>query len=185
MAIAIPFSQDREHASYDATAVSRWWRVLAQSDRVLKQFKGRFFGKSSPVHFWWGGFDLAVTRFSGSPAPRHGGGVSNCPDWVMVEAYSHECASCGFWPGGPGLEEPAYYAYAYPEPPGYAQRAVGPRGAYYHPELREFILPYASVRESANPDTELLEFIQSAYEAAADLGRWDRAALERHGAGRT
>ncbi len=179
---AIPFAQDREHASYDADAAQRCWRVLVQADRVLKRFRGRFQGKSSPVHFFWGSFDLAATRFSGRPAPRHPGGAPNCADYVMVEAYSHECASCGFWPGsreGGPLQEPAFYAYAYPEPEGFADRPVRPAGAYYHREMREFILPYDAVRRSATPDDDVLAFVQSTYEAAADQARWDRAALER------
>ena len=179
---AIPFAQDREHASYDADAARRWWHVMVQADRVLKRFRGRFLGKSSPVHFFWGSFDLAATRFSGRRAPNHPGGAPNCPDYVMVEAYSHECASCGFWPGsreGGPLQEPAFYAYAYPEPAGFADRPVRPGGAYYHREMREFILPYEVVRHSATPDEDVLAFVQSAYEAAADLARWDRAALER------
>ena len=176
---AIPFPEDREHASYDAEAANRCWRVLAQADRVLKRFRGRFLGKASPVHFFWGSFDLAATRFSGRPAPRHPGGAPNCPDYVMVEAYSHECSSCGFWPGGGAIAEPAFYAYAYPEPAGYADHPVRPDGAYYSPEVREFILPYETVRVAAAPDETLLDFCQSTYEIAADLGRWDRAALDR------
>ncbi|HEX7121227.1 MAG TPA: DUF5996 family protein [Gemmatimonadaceae bacterium] len=176
---AIPFAEDREHAAYDATAVSRWWQQMVQADRLLKRFRGRFAGKASPVHFFWGGFDLAATRFSGRPAPKHRGGIPNCPDWVMVEAYSHECASAGFWPGGGALTQPAFYAYAYPEPAGYREYAVRPDGAYYSEELGEFILPYDVVRAAPSPDDAVLEFLQSTYEAAADLARWDRAALER------
>ena len=180
---AIPFAEDREHAAYDADAANRWWRALVRADLVMQRFRGAFLGKSSPVHFWWGAFDLAVTRFSGRPGPRYPGHVPNCPDYVMWEAYSHECASCGFWPGGPGLEEPAFYAYAYPEPDGYPARSPGAPAAYYHPELREFILPYEAVRSAAEPDKTVLAFFQTAYEAAADLGRWGRAALERPRAG--
>ena len=179
---AIPFPQDREHASYDADAARRCWRVLVQADRVLQRFRGGFQGKSSPVHFFWGSFDLAATRFSGRRAPRHPGGAPNCADYVMVEAYSHECASCGFWPGsreGGPLQEAAFYAYAYPEPAGYADRPVRPQAAYYHRDMREFILPYDAVRRSATPDDDVLAFVQSTYDAAADLARWDRAALER------
>lgn len=180
---AIPFPKDREHAAYDADAAQRCWRILVQADRVLKEFRGRFIGKSSPVHFFWGGFDLAATRFSGRRAPAHPGAVPNCPNYVMVEAYSHECASCGFWPGsllGPGpLHEPAFYAYAYPQPDGFADRPVRPDGAYYHRDLGEFILPYDVVRHAQSPDEAVLAFVQSAYEAAADLAHWDRAALER------
>jgi hypothetical protein len=131
------------------------------------------------VHFFWGSFDLAATRFSGRPAPRHPGGAPHCPDYVMVEAYSQECASCGFWPGGGAIAEPAFYAYAYPEPAGYRERAVRPDGARYSPEAREFILPYDALRRAGDPDDALLQFLQSTYEAAADLARWDRPALER------
>ena len=177
--VAIPFSEDHEHASYDPDAARRCWRILLQADRVLKRFRGRFLGKSSPVHFFWGSFDLASTRFSGRRAPRHGGGAPNCPDYVMVEAYSHECSSCGFWPGGGPIPEPVFYAYTYPEPDGYAKRAVRPEGAYYHSEMREFVLPYDVVRRAAAPDDLLLDFVQSTYDAAADCGRWDRAALDR------
>ena len=180
---AIPFTEDREHASYDADAANRLWRILVQADRVLKRFRGRFLGKSSPVHFFWGGFDLAATRFSGRRAPAHPGGVPNCPDYVMVEAYSHECASCGFWPGsllGLGtLREPAFYAYAYPQPDGFADRPVRPDGAYYHREMGEFILPYEVVRRTRSPDESVLAFVQSTYEAAVDLAHWERAELER------
>ena len=176
---AIPFLEDRLHAAYDADAARRWWRLLIQADRVLKQFRGRFLGKQSPVHFYWGSFDLAATRFSGRPAPRHPGGAPNTPDYVMVEAYSRECSSCGIWPGGPGMTEPAFYAYAYPEPAGYAEHPVRPAGAMYHRELREFVLPYEVVRSSSMPDETLLEFCQSTYDAAADLGRWDRTLLDR------
>ena len=176
---AIPFPDDRVHAAYDPEAAQRCWRVMVQADRVMKRFRGRFLGKCSPVHFWWGAFDLACTRFSGRPAPRHPGGVPNLPDYVAVEGYSHECISAGWWPGGGALAEPAFYAYAYPEPPGCPQAAVRPAAAYYHPELHEWILPYDAVRESQDPDATLLDFLQSTYEAAADLGGWDRAALER------
>jgi hypothetical protein len=176
---AIPFADDREHASYDADAARRWWRILVQADRVMKRFRGAFLGKSSPVHFWWGAFDLAVTRFSGRAAPRYPGHVPNCADYVMVEAYSHECSSCGFWPGGTGLAEPAFYAYMYPEPDGYKDRSPGVAAAYYHPDLHEFVLPYEAVRTAAQPDEVVLAFLQSTYEAGADLGRWDRTALER------
>ena len=185
---AIPFEQDREHATYDPDAAHRCWRVLLHADRVLKRFAAGFIGKASPVHFFWGSFDLAYTRFSGRTAPRHPGGAPNCPDYVMVEAYSHECSSCGFWPGGGAVAKPAFYAYAYPEPAGYAQRAIAPAGAYYDTDLREFLMPYESVRGADDPDETLLKFLQSTYEAAADPGRWDRGALERtapaFGAGR-
>ncbi|MDQ6887643.1 MAG: DUF5996 family protein [Gemmatimonadota bacterium] len=175
---AIPFAEDQQHASYDAEAATRWWRVMVQSDRVLKRFRGRFIGKASPVHFFWGAFDLAATRFSGRPAPAHPGGIPNCPDWVMREAYSHECSSCGFWPGGGAIVEPAFYAYAYPEPAGYGEARVRPDAAYYNRDLREFVLPYEAVRSHAAPDDAVLEFFQSCYDAAADLAGWERASLE-------
>lgn len=176
---AIPFAEDREHKSYDAAAVQRWWRLLLQADRVLKRFRGRFLGKASPSHFFWGSFDLAMTRFSGRPAPLHPGGAPNCPNYVMEEAYSRECASSGFWPGGGAITEPAFYAYAYPEPTGYADQPARPDGARYDGTLREFILPLDAVRRAAAPDDALLDFFQSAYAAAAEKGRWDRAALEQ------
>jgi hypothetical protein len=176
---AIPFAEDRTHRAYDADAAQGWWRALVQADRVLKRFRGRFLGKQSPVHFFWGSFDLAVTRFSGRTAPRHPGGAPNCPNYVMEEAYSRECASCGFWPGGGAFAEAAFYAYAYPEPAGYSTHPVGPDGAFYHPEARELILPYEAVRRSREPDQTLLQFLQSAYEGAADLALWDRGTLDR------
>ncbi|HEX9575503.1 MAG TPA: DUF5996 family protein [Myxococcales bacterium] len=176
---AVPFAKDVAHASYDADAAHRCFRALAQADRVLKEFRGRFLGKCSPVHFWWGGFDLSCTRFSGRRAPPHPGGVPNLADRVTREAYSHECISAGWWPGGGVLREPAFYAYAYAEPAGLPDAAIRPREAYYHRELREFILPYEAVRTAARPDEELLAFFQSTYDAAADLLGWDRAALER------
>lgn len=175
----IPFARDRTHASYDPDAVRRWWRILMQSERVMQRFRGRFLGKQSPAHFFWGSFDLAVTRFSGRLAPRYPGVVPHTPDHVMVEAYSHECSSCGFWPGGGAIDEPAFYAYAYPEPPGYASQPVRPAAAAYDPRMHEFILPYAAVRSAPDPDSMLLEFMQSTYDAAAGPGGWDRAALER------
>ena len=176
---AIPFAQDREHAAYDPDAVHRCWQVLVHADRVLKRFASRFIGKASPVHFFWGSFDLAHTRVSGRTAPRHPGGAPNCPDYVMVEAYSHECSSCGFWPGGGAVAEPAFYAYAYPEPAGYAQQSITPDGASYNSVLHEFVLPYDAVRRAQDPDDVLLQFFQSTYNAAAELGRWDRNALDR------
>jgi hypothetical protein len=176
---AIPFPEDREHDAYDPGAAARCWQILVQVDRVLKRFRGRFLGKASPVHFFWGSFDMAATRFSGRTAPLHPGGAPNCPDYVMHEAYSHECSSCGFWPGGGAIAAPAFYAYAYPEPPGYADHPVRPDGAYYSREAREFILPYEAVRAAAAPDDAILDFYQSTYEIAADLGHWDRAALDR------
>ncbi len=176
--VATPFAADTQHASYDQEAANRWWRVMLQVDRVLQRFRGEFEGKASPVHFFWGSFDIAATRFSGRVAPRHPGGAPNCPDYVMVEAYSRECASCGFWPGG-GTQEAAFYAYAYPEPKGYSDYKVRPNAAYYDHDMREFILPYDAVRNAKSPNDVLLEFLQSTYEAAADLGKWDRRSLER------
>jgi hypothetical protein len=176
-----PFAADRVHASYDPDAAQRCWRILAHTDRVLKQFRGRFLGKSSPSHFWWGSFDLACTRFSGRRAPPHPGGIPNCPDYVTLEAYSHECISAGWWPGSAGgpLAEPAFYAYAYPEPAGFSDARVRPAAASYHPVMREWILPYEAVRAARDPDAALLEFLQSTYEAGADRGGWDRVQLER------
>ena len=179
VAAAIPFEQDLQHASYDAHAAHTYWRALVQADRVFKQFRARFGGKCSPVHFFWGSFDLAVTRFSGRPAPAHPGGVENCPDWVMRDAYSHEVSSCGFWPGSAQLPYPLFYAYAYPEPPGFSAATVAPHAARYDATLREFVLRYDAVQRSATPDAVLLEFLQSSYEAAANLGSWERTALER------
>jgi hypothetical protein len=179
IADAVPFDQDRVHASYDGDAAQRCWRVLVQADRVLRAFRGSFLGKCSPVHFWWGAFDLSCTRFSGRPAPPHPGGIPNLPDRITREAYSHECISAGWWPGGGALSEAAFYAYAYPEPEGLPQAAVRPAAAYYHPVLHEFVLPYDAVRGSSDPDATLMQFLQSTYDAAADLARWDRAALER------
>jgi hypothetical protein len=175
---SIPFTDDRTHASYDEESAASLWRLLAQTDRVLKTFRGRFRGKSSPVHFFWGSFDLAATRFSGRPAPPHPGGAPNLGNWVMQEAYSHECSSAGFWPGSP-VTEPLFYAYAYPEPGGFRGYPVIPASARYSEELREFVLPYEAVRTAPSPDEMLLEFLQSTYTAAAQLGSWDRSALER------
>lgn len=175
---AIPFEEDRRHASYDPEYAARCWRVLSQSHRVLERFRGRFTGKVSPVHFFWGAFDLAVTRFSGREAPEHPGGAPNVGDWVMHEAYSHEVSSAGFWPGA-GLGEAAFYSYTYPEPPGFREHPVEPDAAYYHEGMGEFVLPYEAVRTADDPDRALLRFLQSTYDAAADLARWDRPALER------
>jgi len=174
----IPFEQDHQHAAYDPDAAQRFWRILVQTDRVFTQFRSRFLGKVSPAHFFWGGFDFAVTRFSGRRAPEHGP-VPNIPDFVVREAYSHEVSSLGFWPGGGPMPEPIFYAYAYPEPPGFKEARVAPDGALYSPDLGEFILPYETVRTAASPDAALLSFAQSTYAAAADPARWDRAALER------
>lgn len=174
----IPFDQDEVHASYDAPNANRFWRVLLQADRVFKQFRSRFMGKCSPVHFFWGAPDLAVTRFSGRPAPEHPGGVPNLPDRVTRDAYCREVSSAGFWAGGGPIRYPAFYAYAYPEPAGFAGASVKPSEAFYSAELREFILPYDAVRESLSPDETLLDFLQTTYEAAATLAAWDRPALE-------
>jgi hypothetical protein len=176
-----PFDTDREHASYDGEAANRCWRALTHGDRVLKEFRGRFLGKSSPSHFWWGAFDLSCTRFSGRPAPPHPGGVPNLPDRVTREAYSHECISAGWWPGtvGSPVAEPAFYAYAYPEPAGCPEAPIRPEAARYEMALREWILPYDAVRTALDPDRMLLEFLQSTYDVAANLGGWDRASLER------
>jgi hypothetical protein len=179
LADATPFPEDEAHAAYDGDAARRCWRVLVEAERVLTAFRARFQGKCSPVHFFWGAFDLAVTRFSGRPAPRHPGGVPHLPDWVVREAYSHEVCSAGFWPGGGAIPYPAFYSYAYPEPAGYREAAVRPAGAAYSSELREFLLPYDVVRTADAPEAVLLEFLDSTYQAAADLGRWDRSALER------
>ena len=176
---AIPFDQDETHGSYDPEYANRFWRVLMQASRILNEFRAEFIGKCSPVHFFWGAPDLAVTRFSGRRAPRHPGGITNLPDWVTRDAYSHEVISCGFWPGGGPIPHAAFYAYAYPEPPGFAQARVKPAEAFYSSDLQEFILAYDVVRESSSPDETLLAFLQTTYEAAADLANWDRDALER------
>jgi hypothetical protein len=175
----IRFDLDEIHRSYNREYANRFWRILVQSDRVFKQFRARFTGKCSPVHFFWGAPDLAVTRFSGRSAPQHPGGVPNLPDWVAREAYSHEVSSCGFWPGGGPIPHAAFYSYAYPEPAGFPEAAVKPSSAFYSTDLREFILPYEVVRQSQSPDDTLLEFLQTTYEAAADLAKWDRGFLER------
>ncbi|MFF5075489.1 DUF5996 family protein [Actinoplanes sp. NPDC000266] len=170
--LAIPFAENDRNGSYDGEAVRLFWRQLQQAERVLGRFRAEFVGKASPVHFFWGAMDLAYTRFSGRVAPQHPGGVPNCPPWVMHEGYSHELASFGFWPGGG--EEGAFYAYAYPEPPGYRERTE----AYYHQDLRECLLPYETVAEAPDPDATLLEFLRETYEAAADLAAWNRSAVE-------
>jgi hypothetical protein len=179
VADAIPFDRDESHAAYDREYANRYWRVLVQADRVLTEFRARFAGKCSPVHYFWGAPDLAVTRFSGRRAPEHPGGIPNLPDMVTREAYSHEVSSCGFWAGGGPVPYAAFYSYAYPEPAGFSAAPVKPDAAFYSADLREFILPYDRVRQAADPDTTLLEFLQTTYEAAANLAKWDRAALER------
>jgi hypothetical protein len=173
---AIPFAEDHQHADYDPDAARTFWQQLVQANRVIGEFRASFVGKVSPVHFFWGALDLACTRFSGRPAPMHAGGAPSCPDWVMVEGYSHELSSCGFWPGGG--EEGAFYAYAYPEPEGFADYAVMPEASFYSDQYKQFLLPYEAVRTADNPDQMLSQFLQSTYAAAADLGGWDRAALE-------
>jgi hypothetical protein len=176
---AMPFESDDIHATYDGDAVRRWWRALSGADRVLKTFRGRFVGKCSPSHLWWGAFDIACTRFSGRRAPAHPGGIPNCPNYVMTEAYSHECISAGWWPGtldGP-VAEPAFYAYAYPEPDGCRSAAIAPGVAAYNAELHEWILPYDAVREAKDPDTLILQFLESTYDVAATLATWDVAGL--------
>jgi hypothetical protein len=175
---AIPFDEDEVHRSYDAEYAQRFWRALVQVDRVFKVFRGRFTGKCSPVHYFWGAGDLAVSRFSGRTAPAHPGGAPNMPDRLLREAYSHECSSCGFWPGGESEPYPFFFSYAYPAPAGFAEAKVAPAAARYNRNLGEFVLPYDAVRESADPDSTLLDFLQTTYEAAAGHGGWDREALE-------
>ena len=173
MAHAIAFDKDQAQRAYDAESVQRFWRALVQADRVFKIFRGRFRGKCSPVHLFWGAADLAVSRFSGRTAPEHPGGMPNMPDRLVREAYSHECSSCGFWAGGERYPHPMFFSYAYPEPPGFKAALPG-----YDAALGEYVLPYEAVRTAASPDDTLLEFLQSTYQAAADLARWDRRALE-------
>jgi hypothetical protein len=175
----IPFDQDDTHSAYDPEYAARFWRILVQTHRILQEFRAGFIGKCSPVHVFWGALDIAVTRFSGREAPKHPGGIPHLPDWVTQEAYSHEVSSCGFWPGGGVVPYPAFYSYAYPEPAGFSKAQVKPQEAFYCTELGEFILPYDVVRASDSPDRTLLEFLQSTYDAAADLGKWDRQSLER------
>jgi hypothetical protein len=174
----IPFASDTAHASYDADAANRFWRALLQVDRVLSHFRTGFLGKVSPVHLFWGSFDLAVTRFSGRTAPVHPGGIPGLPDAVTREAYSHEVSSAGFWPGGGPVDYPAFYSYAYPTPPGFALQKVAPDEAFFHDKAGEFILPYSVVRAASDPDRMLLGFLEATYDAAARLGQWDRSALE-------
>jgi hypothetical protein len=177
---SIPFADDDVHSSYDGAAAHRFWLAMVEAHRVLTIFRARFIGKASPVHFFWGGFDLAASRFSGRDAPEHPGGVPNCADWVQHLAYSHEVSSCGFWPGASA--EGSFYAYAYPAPEGFADWKVEPDAAYFDPKMGEFLLPYEAVRLDEDPDALLLTFLQSTYEAAAELAHWDRAALEVGGA---
>jgi hypothetical protein len=174
---AIPFADDHEHASYDGAHARRFWQALVQLDRVFHEFRGPFTGKASPVHFFWGAFDLAVTRFSGRTAPKYPRRAPNCGPHVMEEAYSHEVSSAGYWPGPDG--EGVLYSYAYPEPDGFRQWPVGPAGASFNEELGEFVLPYEVARAAPDPDAAILEFFQSAYVAAAELANWDRVQLER------
>jgi len=173
----IPFEQDHHHTAYDDACAQRFWRILVQCDRVLTIFRARYAGKCSPVHFFWGSFDLAVTRFSGQRAPAHPGGVPGMADWVTREAYSHEVSSCGFW-FGKGEIEGLFYAYAYPDPEGFKDYPVQPQEAFFSPEMQEFVLPYEAIRQASDPDAMVLTFLQTTYEAAANLGHWDRAALE-------
>jgi hypothetical protein len=173
-----PFPQDHAPRDFDPEQARQFWLALVQIDRVFKRFRTRFLGKCSPVHFFWGSFDFAVTRFSGRTAPAHPGGIPHLPDTVTREAYSHEVSSAGFWPGGPGIEEPCFYSYAYPTPSGFAEAPVAPTGARFEPKLGEFVLPYEAVRSERDPDAFLLAFLQSTYEAAANLAHWDRASLE-------
>lgn len=174
----IPFAKDTTHASYDADAVNRFRRALVQADRVFKEFRTGFLGKVSPVHLFWGSFDLAVTRFSGRAAPLHPGGIPGLPDAITREAYSHEVSSAGFWPGGGPVDYPAFYSYAYPAPPGFPAQRVTPDAAFFHEGAGEFILPYDAVRTAADPDQTLLGFLETTYDAAARLGDWERNSLE-------
>jgi Family of unknown function (DUF5996) len=169
-----PFEKDYVHAAYDPEAAHKFWRILVWVDQIFKEFRAGFQGKASPVHFFWGSFDLAVTRFSGRRAPERPGA-----DSITREAYSHEVSSAGFWPGGADIKGPAFYSYAAPEPPGFPEQRVGPQAAFYHPQMKEFLLMYDDVRTAASPKDALMEFLQSTYDAAADLGKWDRKALER------
>ncbi len=175
---AIPFDRQTEPGEYDGEAARRFWQALLRMHRVFEEFRARFLGKSSPAHFFWGAPDLAVTRFSGRPAPEHPGGFPNLPDWVTREAYSHEVSSAGFWPGSPDMDA-AFYSYAYPTPEGFADAPVRPDAAFWSAEMGEFFLPYEAVRTASDPEATLMAFLQSTYEAAADLAGWDRPALER------
>src|SRR6266404_1148510 len=174
----IPFDRDDKHRSYDPEYANRFWRVLAQVDRVSKEFRARFCGKCSPVHFFWGAPDLAVTRFSGRQAPPHPGGIPHLADAVTREAYSQEVSSLGFWPGADAMPQAIFYSYAYPEPKGFAEAKVKPAAAAYNSQVKEFVLPYDAVRTAPSPDDAILDFAQSTYDAASTLGKWDRVALE-------
>lgn len=176
---AIPFPEDRVHDAYDPEQARRIWGALVQTDRVFRAFRARFVGKCSPVHFFWGAFDLAVTRFSGREAPEHPGGFPNLPDEIAREAYSHEVSSAGFWPGNEAMPEPLFYSYAYPEPEGFDGAAVRPPEARYSEDLGEWVLPYGAVRASGSPDETLLAFLEDCWAAAAELAGWDREGLER------
>jgi hypothetical protein len=178
IADCMPFEADRVHASYDRDDAQRFWQVLLRVNEVFSHFRTGFLGKTSPVHFFWGSFDLAVTRFSGRKAPRHPGGVPHLPNAVAQEAYSHEVSSAGFWPGSGAIDYPAFYSYAYPAPQGFAAAKVKPAEAFFSKELGEFILPYDAVRNARDPAGALMEFLQSTYAVAADLAKWDRSALE-------
>ena len=179
IADCVAFDMDTLHDAYDAEYAHRFWRVLLAASEVFARFRTGFLGKSSPVHFFWGSFDLAVTRFSGRRAPLHPGGVPHLPNSIAQEAYSHEVSSAGFWPGGGGpIDDAAFYSYAYPAPEGFAEARVRPTDAYFTKDLGEFVLPYAAVRSADDPETVLLDFLQSTYDAAADLAKWDRAALD-------
>jgi len=179
IADCITFTSDTAHCTYNPEYAIAFHKSLLFSSDILTKFRSEFIGKASPVHFFWGSFDLAVSRFSGRPAPKHPGGVPHMPDWVAQEAYSHEVSSCGFWPGNDAVPYAAYYSYIYPEPEGFSKAKVEPAEAFYHPDLREFILPYEAVRASENPAEKLLGFLHSTYNAAADLAHWDRKALEK------
>jgi len=174
----IPFDRDEQHRSYDPKYANRFWRVLVQTDRVFKEFRSRFCGKCSPVHFFWGAPDLAVTRFSGRTAPKHPGGIPHLPDAITREAYSQEVSSLGFWPGADAMPQAIFYSYAYPEPKGFSEAKVKPDAASYNTQFREFVLPYDAVRAAKSPDDAILDFAQSTYDAASQLGNWDRATLE-------
>jgi hypothetical protein len=181
---AIPFERDRVHAQYDRLSAQKFWLALVQANRAMHAFRARFIGKASPVHFFWGSFDLAVTRFSGRTAPPPKGATPNVASWVMAEAYSHEVSSCGFWPGNGGYGRAAFYVYAYPEPAGYGNTRLATTDAFYDEGLGQFILPYDAVRQASDPDKLLLGFLQETYVAAAELAKWDRQALEREGSAR-